>query len=178
MATPTDEHKYLLTPGNLDTSKLTLEATAAGLLAAIPAAILMIAAPVVRLPSVHLPALLANVITGYWNPGVVTYGLGWLMYFVLAALSAIGYAWTVQRWHPRSGATMAALFSLVPWAVLQLFVLTRIGVGPGALSHTQWLGEATVTFAGFVVFGAVTGIVLRYAALATSMPIFEIRRRA
>jgi hypothetical protein len=143
----------------VDTGKLSLDAAFAGLVALVPMSVVLFSGPLVGLPRVHLPMLFASMMAGVWAVGAGTLALGWLGYVVLAAVIGVAYSWSVSRTFDVTNALTGAVFGVVPWAAIQLFLAVRLsGLMPGGGWFTQ---QALVMLTAFVVHGAVMGAMLR-----------------
>jgi hypothetical protein len=159
-------------PWSIDTGKLTMLAAFSGLVAVLPMTLFLYVTPIARLPSVHVPNLLASLIAGawpYWTEGPVL--MGWITHFAMGIGIAIAYAWLVLRRKPQAGALGGAAFALVGWLFMELVVFPILGFGVFGSRIPQGVGVAFVSFVGYVIYGAIMGGLLREFIERTAIPV-------
>jgi hypothetical protein len=156
-------------PTNVDTGKLSMEGAAAGLLGVTLMTVVMLAGPVVGLPGVNMPQLLATGMRGYGLSDTGAMAMGWITWIAAGVGISVVYAWAVQRWVPRGGASLGALFATGPWLTSGLVIMPLIGAGVFGRLGGNPLGVALTTLVGWVAYGAFTGMMLRYEVASTAL---------
>jgi hypothetical protein len=121
-------------------------AVAGGLVATAAMTLLMLTAPMMRLPPMNVGAMLGSMMGG-------SLFLGWMAHFAIGTVLAIVYAALVATRLPGRGFVRGALFGLAPWLVAQLVVMPMMGAGPFGGSFGAGFGSLM----GHLVYGAVLG---------------------
>ncbi|MBI4209032.1 MAG: hypothetical protein HY538_04920 [Deltaproteobacteria bacterium] len=109
-------------------------------------------APMMGLPKMDIPGMLAGVMGG-------SVTLGWVAHFMIGTILAIGYAFVGDRL-PGPSVIRGALYGVAPWLMAQIVVMPMMGMGffSGALA------PAFGSLMGHLVYGAVVGLVYSSAA--------------
>ncbi|MGZ5971567.1 MAG: hypothetical protein ACXWP4_28045, partial [Polyangiales bacterium] len=156
---PRDDNKARTVDAFIDTGKLSFDGAFAGLVALIPMTLVLFSGPLIGLPRANLPMFFAAVMAGDWAVGYGTIAIAWIAYAAMAAMIGVGYSRAIARMQRKGNAATGALFALIPWAAIQLFLMVRVS----AYTPTEhWFAnQAFVTFAAFVVYGATMGSLLR-----------------
>lgn len=113
-------------------------------------------APMMGLPKMDIPGMLAGVMGG-----VVL--LGWAAHFMIGTILALGYALFHERL-PGPAIIRGALYGLAPWFLAQVAVMPMMGMGffSGALA------PASGSLIGHLIYGAVVGSVYSGVGLCKS----------
>lgn len=103
------------------------------------------AAPMMGLPKMDVPGMLASVMGGLLP-------LGWAAHFMIGTVLAVGYA-LVQAKIPGPTIVRGALYGLVPWLMAQIIVMPMMGMGFFSGAFAPALGSLI----GHLIYGAVIG---------------------
>lgn len=155
----------------IDTGKLSMDATVAGLIALVPMTLVLFSGPLFGLPRVNLPMLFANIMAGDWAVGQGTVAMAWLGYAVVGALIAVSYSYIVRRTNGVSSPLTGAIHAMIPWAAIQVFLAVRLaGQTP---SSTWFVPQAIVMLLGFLAHGATMGALLRWEIKRHAIPLVQ-----
>jgi hypothetical protein len=170
--------RTIVTPSNIDHTKLTAEATLAGLTATAIATLFFETVAALGGPHIDMPATLGRAMSGRtaFRPfGELAGHAAWVL---LGVTVAIAFGWLVERRRPQSGAVPAAGFSIGVWLLAQLVALPLAGAGLFGLDTEQPFAIASLTLAATLVYGAVMGTLLRTQVAVTALPVVVLEARA
>ncbi len=106
-----------------------------------------VGAPLMGLPKMDIPGMLAGVMGG-----VVV--IGWVAHFMIGVILAIGYAF-VSGMLPGPAFVRGALYGIAPWLMAQIVVMPMMGMGLFSGAAAPAMGSLI----GHLVYGAVVGLV-------------------
>lgn len=115
-----------------------------------------ILAPLMGLPKMDIPGMLAGVMGG----SVV---LGWAAHFMIGTVLAFGYALFGSKL-PGPAVLRGAIYSLAPWLLAQVMVMPMMGMGFFSGAFAPAFGSLL----GHLMYGAVVGVVYCSAASCCS----------
>lgn len=113
-------------------------------------------APMMGLPKMDIPGMLANVMGG----SIV---LGWVVHFMIGTILAFGYTLLQERL-PGPAIIRGALYGLAPWFMAQVAVMPMMGMEFFSGAFAPALGSLI----GHLIYGAVVGVVYSSSAVCKS----------
>ncbi len=122
----------------------------AGIAATLVMTIMTMIAPMMGLPEMNIPGMLA----GFLGVPVL---VGWLMHFMIGITLAIIYGGILAGRFANARLLDGAIYGLAPWLMAQLAVMPMMGMGLFSGSFMM----ATGSLIGHMVYGAVLGAVYR-----------------
>ena len=111
--------------------------------------------PLVGLPPMNVPAMLAGFLGKTLGAAFGHPLVGWGLHFAIGLALALLYAWVAERL-PGPAPVRGALYGLFPFLLAQLIVMPMMGAGVFALA-TGSLVVAANSLLGHIVYGAVLG---------------------
>ena len=127
-------------------------AVGAGIAGTIVMTLFAMMAPVMGMPEMNIPRMLADFMS---FPVVV----GWLAHFMIGTVFAVAYAYILVSKLPGHPVVKGILFGLIPWFMAQIAVNPMMGAGVFALNTPAPLMMVMGSLVGHVVYGAVVGFV-------------------
>ena len=109
-------------------------------------------APLMGMPEMDIPTMLANFM-GF--PTVV----GWMAHFMIGTVLALGYAFVLVSRLPGNPVVKGSLFGLIPWLMAQIAVNPMMGAGFFAMNTEAPMLMVAGSLMGHIVYGAVVGLV-------------------
>ncbi len=134
-----------------------IKAFGAGVAGTIAMTLMAMAAPMMKMPEMNIPGMLANFMG-------VPVAAGWIAHFMIGTVLAVSYATIFVSKLPGSSLLKGILFSLIPWLMAQILVNPMMGAGIFALNTDAPLMMVMGSLVGHVVYGAVLGMVYGTAA--------------
>lgn len=113
-------------------------------------------APMMGLPKMDIPGMLASVMGG-------VIFLGWVAHFMVGTILAVGYA-LFQGRLPGPAILRGALSGLAPWFMAQAVVMPMMGMGFFSGAFAPVLGSLI----GHIIYGAVVGVTYSSASKCPS----------
>jgi len=111
------------------------------------------AAPMMGLPKMDVPGMLASVMGGILP-------IGWMAHFMIGTLLAIGYA-VLQEKIPGPTIVRGAIYSLAPWLMAQVVVMPMMGMGLFSGAFALAFGSLI----GHLIYGSVVAAVYSKTSL-------------
>ncbi|SRR6266498_6159177 len=134
----------------------------AGISGTIAMTLMMVIAPVMGLPKMDIPMMLAGVMK-------TSIGIGWAAHFMIGTILALLYAAVFYNLLPGPGFVRGMIYSLLPWLMAQLLVMPMMMVMQGMpFSAGLFSGSfimALGSLIGHLVYGFVVGIIYLPAAV-------------
>jgi uncharacterized membrane protein YagU involved in acid resistance len=128
------------------------KALGAGIIGTIVMTLFAAMAPLMGMPEMNIPRMLAGFI-GF--PTIV----GWLAHFMIGTVLALTYAIVLVSKLPGKPVVKGILFGLIPWLMAQLLVNPMMGAGVFAVNTPAPMLMVAGSLMGHVVFGGVVGLV-------------------
>ena len=125
------------------------KAVLAGISGTLVMTVMTMVAPMMGLPEMHIPAMLA----GFMGVPVL---VGWMAHFMIGTVLAINFA-AVSTKLPGSSVARGMLFGLAPWFLAQIMVNPVMGAGVFAVNTPAPFLMVLGSLMGHLVFGAVVG---------------------
>ncbi len=101
------------------------------------------AAPLMGLPKMDVPGMLASVMGGILP-------LGWVAHFMIGTILALGFA-AIQDKIPGPAIARGAIYTLAPWLMAQVVVMPMMGMGFFSGAFATAFGSLI----GHLIYGAV-----------------------
>ncbi len=131
----------------------------AGIVATAVMSLLMVMAPMMGLPRMSLPGMIAT-----WTGVPIV--LGWVIHFGVGSVLAVLYAGLFAAHLHGPGPVRGMLYALLPWIVAGVVVMPMMGIGVFGGST----GMAIGSLIGHLVYGLVLGGIYPAPRHATAMP--------
>lgn len=128
------------------------KAIGAGIAGTIVMTIMTMVAPMMGMPEMNIPAMLA----GFMGFSIV---VGWLAHFMIGTVLAIVYAFAFVGRLPGAPWLKGALYGLLPWFLAQIMVNPMMGAGVFAVNTPAPMMMVMGSLIGHLVYGAVVGLV-------------------
>jgi len=141
------------------------KAIGAGIAGTIVMTIMTMVAPMMGMPKMDIPAMLANFM-GF--PVVV----GWFAHFMIGTVLALLYVYVFIGKLPGAPWLKGALYGLFPWFLAQVMVNPMMGAGVFALNTPAPIQMVMGSLIGHLVYGAVVGLVYG-TQVRSSIPVSQ-----
>jgi uncharacterized membrane protein YagU involved in acid resistance len=128
------------------------KAVGAGIAGTIVMTIMTMVAPMMGMPEMNIPAMLADFM-GF--PVVV----GWLAHFMIGTVLALIYVYAFIGKLPGTPWLKGALYGLAPWLLAQVMVNPMMGAGVFAVNTPAPMMMVIGSLIGHIVYGSVVGLV-------------------
>lgn len=115
-----------------------------------------LAGPLIGLPPMDVPGMLAGFMGNALGPAFAAPVLGWAAHFTIGAALALVYAFLFAERLAGPAVLRGAVYGLVPWLAAQLIVMPVMGAGVFALASGS-LVIAANSLLGHVIYGATLG---------------------
>lgn len=129
-----------------------LKAIGAGVAGTIALTIMTMVGPMMGMPEMDIPAMLADFMG-------VPVAVGWLAHFMVGTVLALIYAYAFIGKLPGAPWLRGALYGLFPWLLAQIMVNPMMGAGVFALNTPAPMMMVMGSLIGHLVYGAVVGVV-------------------
>lgn len=111
------------------------------------------AAPMMGLPKMDVPGMLASVMGGILP-------LGWAAHFMIGIILAVGYA-MLQEKIPGPSVVRGAIYALAPWLMAQVVVMPMMGMGFFSGDFAPAFGSLI----GHLIYGGTVAVVYSKTSL-------------
>ncbi|MGH2567669.1 MAG: DUF6789 family protein [Bacteroidota bacterium] len=128
------------------------KAAIAGVLGTIAMTIMTMVSPMMGMPEMDIPQMLA----GFMGFPVV---VGWLAHFMIGTTFGLVYAYLFVGKLPGAPWIKGALYGLFPWLLAQIMVNPMMGAGVFATNTDAPMMMVMGSLIGHLVYGAVVGLV-------------------